>query len=162
MMRRLMRISISFALLLGLVSLGNVMSLRAEKNKSDKDKPAATLDCKNLEVKAGKEKGKQERFFAYPVDKVKAAVVDGLKAIEFEVKEEKGNQMEAHHKRHVGMFVGSGGETLVVEFAEAKEGETAGTKVMAETKKGFVGRAGQKSWSNAVLDQAECILKGAK
>lgn len=162
MMRRMLGVAMSFVLFLGLLILGSVTTLRAEKNKAEKDKPAATLDCKNLEVKAGKEKGKQERFFAYPVDKVKAAVVDGLKSIEFEVKEEKGNQMEAHHKRHMGMFVGSGGETLVVEFAEAKEGETAGTKVMAETKKGFVGRAGQKSWTNAVLDQAECILKGAK
>jgi hypothetical protein len=31
-------------------------------------------------------------------------------------------------------------------------GRGAGTKVTAETRKGFVGRAGQKSWNTAVLD----------
>jgi len=60
------------------------------------------------------------------------------------------------------VVVGSGGETLVVQFKETEEGGAKGTRVIAETKKGLVGRVGQKSWTNAVLDQAERILKEAK
>lgn len=65
-------------------------------------------------------------------------------------------------ERHLGVFVGSGGETLIVKFQETEESGAKGTSVIAETKKGFVGRAGQKSWSNAVLDETERILKEEK
>ncbi|MFI5175515.1 MAG: hypothetical protein ACHQKY_11695 [Terriglobia bacterium] len=164
--RRLWFVACMLSLIVGLTLFGNVPGFSAgkdkDKNKIEKGQPTGSLDCKNLEVKAGKEKGIQERFFAYPMDKVKAALIDGMKAIEFEVKKDDGKTIEASHKRHMGMFAGSGGENLVAQLVEAKEGEVAGTKVTAETKKGFVGRAGQKSWSNAVLDQAECILKAGK
>ncbi len=127
----------------------------------DKQTPPAKSD-QSAEMKPGKEKGKQERFFAFPLAKVKEAVIDAMKGAEFEVKKDSGNELEAKRKRHVGVFVGSGGETLVAQFKEAEEGGVKGTRVVAETKKGFVGRAGQKSWTNAVLDEAERILKEAK
>lgn len=127
----------------------------------DKQAPPAKSD-QSAEMKPGKEKGKQDRFFAFPLAKVKEAIIDAMKGAEFEVKKDRGNELEAQRKRHVGVFVGSGGETLVVQLKEAEEGGVKGARVVAETKKGFVGRAGQKSWSNAVLDQAERILKEAK
>lgn len=164
--RRLLFVALSFVLMVGLIGICSTQGLSAAKDKAkdkvEKTQPAGSLDCKNLEVKAGKEKGKQERFFPYPLDKVKTALIDGMKGIEFEVKKDDGKTIEASHKRHMGVFAGSGGETVVAQLEEAKEGEVTGTKVTAETKKGFVGRAGQKSWSNAVLDQTECILKAAK
>ena len=127
----------------------------------EKQKPPAKADP-NAEMKPGKEKGKQERFFAFPLAKVKEALIDAMKAAEFEVKKDSGNELEARRSRHVGVFVGSGGETLVAQLKEAEEGGVKGTRVVAETKKGFVGRAGQKSWAGVVLDQTERILKEAK
>ena len=127
----------------------------------DKQAPPAKSD-QSGEMKPGKEKGKQERFFAFPLAKVKEAVIDAMKGAEFEVKKDSGNELEAKRKRHIGVVVGSGGETLVVQFKETEEGGAKGTRVIAETKKGLVGRAGQKSWATAVLDQAERNLKEAK
>src|SRR5262245_44644748 len=125
----------------------------------DKQAPPAKSD-QSGKMKPGKEKGKQERFFAFPLAKVKDAVIDAMKGAEFEVKKDSGNELEAKRKRHIGVV--SGGETLVVQFKETEEGGAKGTRVIAETKKGLVGRVGQKSWSNAVLDQAERNLKEAK
>ena len=75
------------------------------------------------------------------------------------MKKDSGDEISAQKSRHVGVFVGSGGETLVLKLAPAEEGGKQGTRVDGETKKGFVGRAGQKSWTNAVLDQTACMLE---
>lgn len=142
-----------------LVTVGFFVALGVMAQPQEKKQEA---DKQSEEIKPGKEKGRQERFFAHPLPKVKEAVIDAMKSVEFEVKKENGNQLEARRKRHIGVMVGSGGETLVAELKEAEEGGVKGTRVIAETKKGFVGRAGQKSWANAVLDQAERILKEGK
>lgn len=129
---------------------------------SQEQQAPAAKSTQDAEIKPGKEKGKQERFFAYPIATVKAAVIDAMKSIEFEIKKDAANDLEGKRKRHIGVMVGSGGETLAVQLKEAEEGGVKGTRVVAETKKGFVGRAGQKSWTNAVLDQTERILKEEK
>lgn len=131
----------------------------AQKDKEKGKEPAALPGCEDTEVRSGKEKGKQERFFPASLAKVKEAAIGALNALEFEVKKDAGNDVEANKKRHVGVFVGSGGEKVVLHFAEAEEGGQKGTRVSGETKKGFVGRAGQKSWTNAVLTQTACNLK---
>lgn len=138
------------------------LSLLGSEVWAQENKAEASAVTQEATTKPGKEKGEQARFFAYSLPKVKAAMVSALNSNEFEVKKEEGNELEAKHKRHVGAFVGSGGETLIVNFQEAEEGGAKGTHVSAETKKGFVGRAGQKSWSDAVLDEAERILKEGK
>jgi hypothetical protein len=122
------------------------------------DQPAPLPGCDSKEIKAGKEKGEQQRFFPAPLATVKEAAVNALSALEFEVKKDKGQEIEAHKKRRVGVFVGSGGEKVVLRFDEAEEGGQKGTRVTGETKKGFVGRAGEKSWTNAVQDQTGCML----
>lgn len=134
---------------------------RAQKKEKDAKEPAPLAGCEDTDVKAGKEKGKQERFYPMPMAKVKEAVVSALTALEFEVKKDSNNEIEANKKRHVGVFVGSGGEKVVLHLEEAEEGGQKGTRVSGETKKGFVGRAGQKSWTNAVLSQTACMLKSA-
>lgn len=140
------------------VAIGSGLST-AQKDKEKEKEPAALPGCEDSEVKPGKEKGKQVRFFPAPLAKVKEAAVGALNALEFEVKKDAGNQIEANKRRHVGVFVGSGGEKVVLQFAEAEEGGQQGTRVTGETKKGFVGRAGQKSWTSAVLAQTACNLK---
>jgi nucleotide-binding universal stress UspA family protein len=126
--------------------------------------PAALAGCE-VQIKAGKEKGKLDHFFPMPLAQVRAAAVEALHALEFEVKKEKTpteDRIEANKARHVGLFVGSGGEEVILLFKETEDSGQKGTLVTGETKKGFVGRAGQKSWSEAVMAQTTCALqKGA-
>lgn len=129
------------------------------KDEKKSDEPAPLAGCESKEINSGKEKGPQERFFAAPMPKVKEAVTAALAALEFDVKKDSVNEIEAHKRRHVGVFVGSGGENIVLQLTEAEQEGKKGTRVVGETKKNFVGRAGQKSWTNAVLDQTACILQ---
>ena len=134
----------------------------AQKKGKEGDQPAPLPGCESTEIKSGQEKGKQERVFQAPQSKVKEGLLSALAALEFDVKKGEANDIEANKKRHVGVFVGSGGEKVVFHLEEVdREGQKA-TKVTGETKKGFVGRAGQKSWTNAVLDQTNCILEKSK
>lgn len=129
-----------------------------QKTKQAAAAPAATPGCESKEIRSGKEKGVQERFFPGPMAKVKDAVTGALAALEFEVKKDTGDRIEAQKRRHMGVFVGSGGEKVILQLAEVEQDGQKGVKVTGETKKGFVGRAGQKSWTGAILDQTECIL----
>ena len=134
----------------------------AQKKTNEGDQPAPLPGCESKEIKSGKEKGKQERVFHANQAKVKEALLSALAALEFDAKKDEANDIEANKKRHVGVFVGSGGEKVVFHLEEVElEGQKA-TKVTGETKKGFVGRAGQKSWTNAILDQTNCILEKPK
>jgi hypothetical protein len=154
-----MRLSACLTLLLFLAGVLGLAQDAEKKGEKKSGEPAPLAGCESKEVKSGKEKGTQERFFAAPLPQVKNALTGALAALEFEVKKDSGNQIEAHKKRHIGVFVGSGGEKVVLQLAEAEEEGKKGTRVTGETKKGFVGRAGQKSWTNAVLDQTSCILE---
>ena len=139
-----------------------ISTASAQKKGKEGDQPAPLPGCESKEITSGKEKGKQERVFQAPQAKVREALLSALAALEFDVKKDEAKDIEANKKRHVGVFVGSGGEKVVFHLEEvALEGQKA-TKITGETKKGFVGRAGQKSWTNAVLDQTNCILEKAK
>ena len=137
-----------------------VSAQKKEKEKEKSKEPAPLAGCED-DVKSGKEKGKQERFFPHPVDKVKEATKSALAALEFEVKKDDAKGLEANKRRHLGVFVGSGGEKVVLHFTEAEENGQKGTRVTGETKKGFVGRVGQKSWTAAVLAQTACQLRSS-
>ncbi|WP_242392579.1 hypothetical protein [Anaeromyxobacter oryzisoli] len=56
----------------------------------------------------------------------------------------------AQRNRHVGVFVGSGGEELMVTW---KAVDASQTFVTAATKTGFVGGAGQRGWSCEIVDK---------
>ena len=139
-----------------------ISTASAQKKGKESDQPAPLPGCESKEIKSGKEKGKQERVFQAPQANVKEALLSALAALEFDVKKDQANDIEANKKRHLGVFVGSGGEKVVFHLEEVNlEGQKA-TKVTGETKKGFVGRAGQKSWTSALLDQTNCVLEKAK
>jgi hypothetical protein len=120
--------------------------------------PAPLAGCESKEVKSGGEKT-QERFFAAPLPKVKEALTGALAALEFDVKKDKDNVIEAHKRRHVGVFMGSGGEKVILHLKETGQDGKNGTQVTGETVKGMVGRLGQRSWTSAVLDQTSCTLE---
>jgi hypothetical protein len=58
--------------------------------------------------------------------------------------------LQAQRNRHIGVFVGSGGEELAVTWKTVDGGNTF---VTAATKTGFVGGAGQKAWSCEIVDK---------
>jgi hypothetical protein len=58
--------------------------------------------------------------------------------------------IEAQRNRHIGLFIGSGGEELVIELKKIDDNKTF---VTAATKTGFVGGAGQRAWSCEIVDQ---------
>jgi len=120
--------------------------------------PAPPAACADTEIRPGKEKGKQERFYPMPPSKVRAALLKSLNDLEFHIHKATDTEIEASKKRHIGLVVGSGGEKMTLHFEAATEGGRRGTLVAGETKKGLVMRAGQKSWTNAILDQANCVL----
>ena len=74
-------------------------------------------------------------------------VISGVDAT---INKETDNSIEAQRNRHIGVFVGSGGEELVVELKKVDDTKTF---VTVATKTGFVGGAGQKAWSCEIVDQ---------
>jgi hypothetical protein len=87
---------------------------------------------------------------SYPLEAVKKAAADALTVIGCTIKKDESAYVEGVRTRKVGVFVGSGGETVSVALSPAADGKTS---VDIRTKKTFVGGAGQKNWDQAVLDE---------
>ena len=71
-------------------------------------------------------------------------------ALDSTITEETDTSIKAQRNRHIGVFVGSGGEELVVNL---KEIDSSRTFISVTTKTGFVGGAGQKAWSCQIIDE---------
>ena len=71
-------------------------------------------------------------------------------ALDSTIKEETDTYIKAQRNRHIGVFVGSGGEQLTVNLQEVGLGRTF---VTATTKTGFAGGAGMKPWSCKIIDE---------
>jgi hypothetical protein len=111
---------------------------------------------------AANKKGKDENSppdaapnasFSTPMDKVQVAAVNALVTLGCEIKKQLPNYVEGKRTRKVGVFVGSGGETLRIWLTEAN----GKTSVKVSTEKTFVGGAGQKNWDKEVVDE---LVKG--
>jgi hypothetical protein len=73
-----------------------------------------------------------------------------LAAFDSKISKETKTTLKALRNRHVGVFVGSGGEELLITLQEVSENKTF---VTVATKTGFVGGAGQKAWSCQIVEQ---------
>ena len=98
-----------------------------------------------------------DQTVVYPIDKVLDAAKQAIATYGCSVKKEKADYLECTRDRHVGVFVGSGGEKVKVKLS-AKGSET---RVQINTGKGFVGRLGKKNWSTPIFDEMMKILKGS-
>lgn len=119
------------------------------------DSPA----CLAEEMKHGGD-AKIERFFPVAPEAAREALLEAIKPLEFVVEQSSDAEIQAQRKRHFGALVGAGGENLIVQLVAAEENGVSGTKVSAQTKKTFAGRAGQKNWTAAVLARLDCLLQG--
>lgn len=93
----------------------------------------------------------------YPIAKVLEAAKQALATYGCEIKKEKPDYLECTRSRHIGAFVGSGGEKVTVQLSP--EGDR--TTVVIKTGKGFVGRLGKKNWSTPTFNEIVRILKSA-
>lgn len=93
--------------------------------------------------------------FAQPAAKVHQVAVDSLVVLGFDVKVEKPDYVEGFRPHKVGLFVGSGGETVGVWLTPIGD---AATRVEVDTARSFVGIAGQKVWDDDVLNEMEKAL----
>jgi len=86
----------------------------------------------------------------YSVETVQKAAADALTVIGCEIKKNDAGYVEGYRSHKIGVFVGSGGETVSVKVTAGSDGAT---NVDIRTKKSFVGMAGQKNWDQPVLDE---------
>jgi len=100
---------------------------------------ASTPDQKDVKVSA---------VFPQPLEKVQKAAVDALTVTGFEVKKQEPTYVEGKRPRKMGVFVGSGGESVGVWLAAQAPDKT---EVKVKTARTFVGGAGQKSWDDEVM-----------
>jgi len=126
--------------------------------KQDDTEPAPLAACEDAEYKSDKVKGQRSRFFAAPASAVRKAALQALKNLDFNIRKDSGNEIEASKRRHIGVLVGGGGERLLLRFEAGQQGSQSGTRVTGETKKSKLGRLAQKSWTSAVLAQIACNL----
>jgi hypothetical protein len=129
--------------------LGVLMASCASTSTTTTDAPRAekAASAAPKTTKSEKTKG-QTQAFAATLSDTKAAAISALKLNGFEIKEESDTSITASRPRKIGLAVGSGGEKITVSLTA--ESDTS-TKVSVETKKTFVGYAGQKNWDEPVL-----------
>ena len=94
----------------------------------------------------------------HPIEVAQKAAVNALTVIGCTIKKEDPTYVEGKREHKVGVFVGSGGETVSVTLTPAGDGKVS---VSIRTKKTFVGMAGQKNWDQPVLDEMMKSLAAA-
>jgi len=94
-------------------------------------------------------------IFQKPADVVQKAAVDALVVTGFDVKKSDPLYVEGFRPRKVGLFVGSGGETVGIWLESL---ETSKTRVRVSTAKSLAGVVGQKNWDAEIRAEMEKIL----
>ena len=76
------------------------------------------------------------------------AAVDALTVTGFDIKKQEPTYVEGYRPHKVGLFVGSGGETVGIWLTAQGADKT---EVKVRTAKSLVGALGQKNWDDQVL-----------
>ena len=137
-----------------------VRAIPAPQSKATGEaEPQPLAGCVDAEYDSSTVIGARQRFYPAPLASVMAAARAALRSLDFNIHNDTGTEMEASKQRHLSAVVGAGGERLILHFEKSRHGDRPGTLVTGETKKNFVGRVTQKSWTNAVLSQIACHLR---
>jgi hypothetical protein len=120
-----------------------VQPANQEKEKDDPSKGSKDVD----------------QTVAYPMAKVLDAARQATATYGCDSKKdkEKADYLECTRDRHIGVFVGAGGEKVTVKLSE----KGSETRVEIKTGKGFVGRVGKKNWSTPIFNEMMKTLKGS-
>jgi hypothetical protein len=90
--------------------------------------------------------------FPKPVVIVNKAVLDALAVTGFDIKKAEPLYVEGFRPRKVGLFVGSGGESVGVWLEPLTE---TSTRVRVDTARSLFGIAGQKNWNQEIINEIE-------
>lgn len=93
--------------------------------------------------------------FGKPLAVVQKAAVDALVVTGFDVQKTEPQYVEGYRPRRIGLFVGSGGETVGIWLDPI---DTSKTRVRVDTARTFAGGAGQRNWNAAVLEELDKTL----
>lgn len=91
---------------------------------------------------------KKFTVFRQPVAKVQTAAVNALTVIGCDINKNEPTYVEGFRPHKIGVFVGSGGETVGVWLAAQAQNST---QVRVKTSKSLIGMVGQKDWDEVVL-----------
>ena len=83
------------------------------------------------------------------------AAIAAAKESGFEIENDSATFISGPRPRKIGVFVGSGGETINISLSEI---DASSTRVTIWTKRTFVGGAGQKSWNEPILSAMKASL----
>lgn len=106
--------------------------------------------------KDGDVKDKPPVSYAQPMDRVREAAIRALVSVGCEVKKKETYFVSGFRRHKMGVFIGSGGETVKVFMIP--QGDKA-TNVWVDTDLSFVGMAGQQNWNKQVLSEMTNLLK---
>jgi len=84
----------------------------------------------------------------FPLAAAHSSAESSLSVSGFKVKKSDETYIEADRPRHMGLFVGSGGEVCRIWLTSVSPQET---QVKVDSVKTFVGMMGQKEWDSTVL-----------
>jgi hypothetical protein len=99
---------------------------------------------------------KTSAIFSNPIDEVQKAAVDAIVVSGFNIKRQEPTYVEGARPRKIGLFVGSGGETIGVWLTSQTSDKT---EVKVSTSKSLVGIVGQVDWSDQILAEIKKTLK---
>ncbi len=101
-------------------------------------------------------KGKKPIVYANGLEQVRQAGLRALVFVGCEVKVQQPYYLSGRRPNKVGLFVGSGGETVDIFLYPQSENET---HVWIDTDLSFFGMAGQQSWDDKVAAEMKNILQ---
>ncbi len=88
--------------------------------------------------------------FEQPIVQVQKAAVDALVVTGFDVAKQELTYVEGFRPRKIGLFVGSGGETVGIWLTEQGPNQTA---VKVDTARSLAGIVGQKIWNTDIMNE---------
>jgi hypothetical protein len=86
--------------------------------------------------------------FGAPLARTQEAATNALAVHGFDIKKQESGYIEGTRPRKVGLFVGSGGETVGVWMDSVGNDRT---RVLVKTGKSVVGIAGQRTWDDKII-----------
>ncbi len=128
------------------------------ESKEKEEEPTVLAGCEDEQFKSGGQK-EASRFYAAPPEQVRNAAVATLNTMGFNIHKNTEKDIEATRQRHLGAVVGAGGEKVTLTLKAATDQGRSGTMVTGETKRSFIGRLAQRTWTDAVLAQMACKLR---
>jgi hypothetical protein len=140
------------ALSLGLLTGGCASTPKGETAVTrNKNYPTAEAIFKEGDVK-----NKPPTSYPRPIEEVRPAAARALTFVGCKLEEQEDFFIKGKRPQKMGLFVGSGGETVKVFLHPKAANET---DVWVDTDLSFVGMAGQQGWNKQVLAELSRILE---